>query len=57
MFNIKEAFVDREFQCMSGLDFQEIKLVFHSQFLDTSLNGSCGLHEQVLSDLSQSLLS
>lgn len=57
MFNIKEAFVDREFPCISGLDFQEIQLVFNSQFLDTSLNGSCGLHEQVLSDFSQSLLS
>lgn len=46
MFYTKEAFVDRELQRIS--DFQEIQPVLNSQFLDTYLKGSCGLHEQVL---------
>lgn len=53
MFYVKQELVHREFQCISALCFQEIQLVFNSQFLDTYWKGSCGLHEPLLSDFSQ----
>lgn len=50
VFYIKEAFVDRDFQYTSALDFQEIQLIPNSHFLDTYINGNCGLQEKVLSN-------
>lgn len=50
MFYVKESFVDREFQYISALDFQEIQLIPNSHFLDIYINGNYGLHEKVLSN-------